>query len=448
MKKLLLIFVAFVAVQAASAQDKLSPVSAPASPAAYIIGAQPSSVLAPKSFQALETALYSNFANGGDSKTVLPNNLALEFTPYWATDHGLTLDEYLYPTTVWEQLKRNASFSVATSQNFLLEDKTSSSALSFGFRNTLFFGGKRDKEIIKRYTTQLHKKEKLTASLVAFTVPIYADPSITNAKQFLDKAYPAIVKQLRKLYGAIPDEELALFSDRLYEKVGALNNYTSNNNQFQSDFNNIMVDEANAVKTVNKGDVDNIVTTFEKYIQKRTGFALDMAYASFLNFPTGKFEYSIAPRQSFWLTPTYNFENNMDFLKAMAVLRYEWYDLNYYSKYFPSSKNFSNNFDYGIALSAEFKKFSAQIEAVGRSRNSLTPAGTDASGDKLFKKQSDRDFQCVGTLSYKVTDQIALSYSLGDRFDTFLNQGKTLVSLLSLNFGFGGQSKSDLKTSK
>ena len=42
-------------------QEKLQRLTAPASPASAITGMQPTTVLAPKTLNALETALYNNF---------------------------------------------------------------------------------------------------------------------------------------------------------------------------------------------------------------------------------------------------------------------------------------------------------------------------------------------------------------------------------------------------
>ena len=45
------------------AQEQLNKLKAPSSPAASILGLQPTEILEPKSYEALETAIYSNFTN-------------------------------------------------------------------------------------------------------------------------------------------------------------------------------------------------------------------------------------------------------------------------------------------------------------------------------------------------------------------------------------------------
>lgn len=170
---------------------------------------------------------------------------------------------------------------------------------------------------------------------------------------------------------------------------------------------------------------------------KRQGFNFDFATAVFINFPDNKFSFSEVPKYSLWLTPSYNFSKKLDFLKVTASLRYEHYYTGYFQKYFPSANVFDNNFDYGMTLTANFKKFSFDFEISGRSSNSLIPSGTDGSGNTLYRKVSSNDSQYIGTFSYRLTDQIALSYQLGSAFKPTFITTDTLISLLSVNFGFG-----------
>ena len=54
---------------------------------------QPSAALHPKSYNELEVSLYSNLYEN-ENASLIPNEFALEFTPYWVTDHGLSLSSY------------------------------------------------------------------------------------------------------------------------------------------------------------------------------------------------------------------------------------------------------------------------------------------------------------------------------------------------------------------
>lgn len=186
---------------------------------------------------------------------------------------------------------------------------------------------------------------------------------------------------------------------------------------------------------------------FKSYIQLRQGLSIDFVYALFLNFPDNNFKNAEIPRQSVSLTPSYKFSDEIIFLRASAVLRYEWYNLKYFDNYFPDSKMAENNFDYGLEIATEFKKFSLAFEATGRESSSLVKAGMDTSGNTLYIKNNTSDFQYIGTFSYRLTEQIALTYQIGSSFKPVFSAKGTLISLLSLNFGFGTPNVTDI-TSK
>lgn len=432
----------------AFAQEKLSKITAPTSPASYLLGIQPSAVLAPKSYQALETALYSNFVNS-DGKTILPNDFALEFTPYWATNHGLPLKSYLTDKRLADQVWRNLSFSVASSQNIIMEDKSASNGLSLGIRTTVFEGNKLDKSEVDKYLSLIRDDAALTSLIGSQLAPIYSDGTVNSAGQFLPKAIPIIVSQIEAKFGILTKAETTALKEGLEKGVLQFSSeYITDKSVFKGKFIDLLFDAMSAVKKFHAHQSSKLLDEFEEYLKKRNGFSLDLAWGSFLNFPTNRFEYSFVPKQAFWITPAYNFSNRADFLKITGVIRYEWYAPGYYQKYFPSSKTFENNIDYGISVAAELENCTFQIEGVGRSRKTEVFAGNDNTGNKLYRKEKDKDFQCIGSFSYRLTDQIALSYSLGNRFATIIDQNKSLVSLLSLNFGLGGPTDKDIDYTK
>lgn len=441
MKKLYLILTLSATLVTSNAQEKLSEITAPTSPAAYLLGAQPSAVLSPKSFQALEAALFSNFSNG-EGKGILPNDFALEFTPYWAADHGLTLEDYLFPKNPLDQWWRNSSFSVASSQNFLFEDKTTSNGLSFGYRTSFFIGGGNDRTKIEDFTTKLKQNQKFKTRIKTDIQSVNHKIEVDDKASFLGEILPKITFRIKEAYGITPKQkDIDSLSAALQAGMNGLPNYKADDSAFSDAFSDLLNPLTDRIFRP-----DVVFENFKEYIEHRNGFSLDLAYGAFLNFPGNKFDYSVMPRQSLWITPTYNFKGSADFLKLMLVARYEWYDIDYYTKYFPSATNFKHNWDVGLAVSGEFKKLSVQLEAVNRSRKTRIKEGLNPQGVQLFSEKSDDDFQCIGTFSYRINKQIALSYSLGDGFEQLTNQGKTLISLLSLNLGFGGPTKNDLTT--
>lgn len=417
------------------AQEKLNKLIMPTSPASSILEIQPKTILSPKSYQALETALYSNFINS-DGNAIVPNDFSLEFTPYWTKNHGLSLQEYLYPKSIFDQFIRNLSFSVASTQNFLLGDSSATNGIAFGYRTSFYFGNANDRKEVEGYRDSLQKNQSIQIKIVGTAENLIVKKQIANTDDFLIKIKSTLIK--------------AMFESGNYKNIGeveklyvTISNEASivepldleNPDEFLDNFYSIIDKSLNASTLFNE---------FKSYIKERQGFSVDVAYAHLLNFPTNNFEFSYVPRQSLWITPTYRLKNKLSFLKVMGVIRLEWYNTGYFRTYFPGTNTNANSTDYGLAIAAELNKFSFQFEMVGRSSNSEIPAGTDDDGNQLFRKEQNSDFQYIASFSYNLTDQIVISYNLGNRFEPIQNPENTLVSILSLNLGFGSPTEDDL----
>lgn len=419
------------------AQDKLIDVQRPTSPAASILGLQPGIVLKPKTYHALETAVYSNLSNNGIIG--LPQDFALEFSPYWAADHNLSLREYLYPKKLWDQIKRSSSFSISSTKNFVLGDETLTNSLGFGYRSSFHFASEEDRKTVDKYYKELKASASIQSKIGSVAEALFTNDNVTGFKSFWDNIEPEILEIIFAELD-IADKEAETFIKEIYLQAAALDNFDIDDyDAFLDRFYHIIDTKLNGEK---------VFKNFEDYIRNRYGLYVDVAYALFINFPSNQFEYSIVPRQSLWMTLTYNFKNDIDFLNISGVLRYEWYDTEYYERFFNGQEFFANNFDYGVSIGARFKRFATQIELVGRSSNSETPSGTDGQGNDIFRQVRSSDFQYIATFEYNITNQIVLSYSLGSQFQSVNNLQETLVSLLELNFGFGSPTKDDLDLQK
>lgn len=441
MKKRLACFVFVLTFPAfVFAQEKLNQVTSPTSPAASVLDMQPATILSPKSYQALETALYSNFRDG--NQTVIPNNFALEFTPYWARNHQLSLIDYLYPKGAWEQIKRNSSFSLASTQQFTLGDSTKTNALGLGYRTTFYFGGEGDRDKITAFKSALNKDQQIVSSIVSSAVLLITSGNLSGSEDLFLKLKPSAeqVLQEHKVSGALSGKFIA----ELELEIMALKDTALTNS---SDLANNISHVTTAIREAYDAAfvTDILYREFKDYIRNRNGFHLDVAYASFLNFPGNNFEYSIMPRQSVWLTPAYRFKDRLKYLKIMGVLKYEWSNTRYYDQFFPGNDVYRNNIDYGLAVAAQLNNLSVQLELVGRAGTTEIFAGTDVNGNRLYRKHQRSDIQYIGTFNYNLTDQIILSYSFGKRFQVIQANDKTLVSLLSLNLGFGAPTRKNLK---
>lgn len=52
---------------------------------------------------------------------------------------------------------------------------------------------------------------------------------------------------------------------------------------------------------------------------------------------------------------------------------------------------FSNNLDYGIGLSVNYKKFSLQFELIGKESFGFVKSGVDIDGEELYKWKNRSD---------------------------------------------------------
>ncbi|WP_034259238.1 hypothetical protein [Altibacter lentus] len=421
------------------AQEVLEPLTTPSAPAATILELQPKVILQPKSYQTLETALYSNFLNE-TNEAVIPANFALEFTPYWTTNHGLSLMDYLYPETLADQLLRNSSFSLASTQSFVLGDSTTTNGIGFGYRTSFFFPNTADKETTRAAIEAIQKDNTLKGRIQLEAFDITENRKVANKSEFLLWMDAVVIRELKIYSSLTSDNDLKAILENITKESRLLPELDLEHPDPFIDQYKEIVD--NAVKT------KLLLSNFESYLKNRQGLTIDVALASLLVFPTNSFEFSYLPKNAIWLTPSYRFSRTLDFLQVLGVLRYEWYLDEFYDRYFPNTFTYQHTWDYGLSAVSEFKRLSLQFELVGRQRSATIPAGFDAMGNALFRKEKDNDLQYAGTIAYQLTDKIVLSYTLGSRFETILNPSETLISLLCLNFGFGGPNMSDLELLK
>ncbi len=427
-----LLFISF----SVTSQEKLNKLKAPSSPAANILDLQPTAILTPKSYQALETALFSNFI-GNSGSVQVPNDFALEFSPFWAFEHNpITIEEYLYPKKIWNQIARNSSISLASTQNFELGNNTQSNAISLGYRTSIYFTNDEDKKKVAKSISNIRDNKSITTAVVAILDGKILNGDITNNTQAIEAAKTELTKALQNSNKFKDPSAIEKVVDKI---VHSLPTFDSNNpDKFTDAIDNSIREETNA---------ELVFSQFKAYTKERSGMYFDFAFAALMNFPNKEFSRSYIPKVSLWLTPRYKVKSEIESLNFLGVFRYEWHDLSYYKTFFPGVKIYENNIDYGFSLDAEFKKLSINLEIVGRSSRTEVPAGTSTQGQQLFSKETNSDIQYMGTVTYSLTDQIVLSYNLGKKFEPILNPTNTLVSFLGLNFGFGTPTKSDLNLS-
>lgn len=282
--------------------------------------------------------------------------------PYWFTDHGIPLDEYLREKNIGTQIIRNTAFSIASTQNYLLEDATTTKSLSWGYRTSVFFNSKSYTEQIDEKLTELSDFMDITAAVAGYLAGYTAN----TQQEYLQQLKPDLLTILTQNGINFSSDEYDKVFKAIYDRVIVLP--LSDTTVFNDAVTNIIREEIKVVKTNYKD--------FKKFLSKKEGFGVDVAYAILLNFPSNDFEFSVVPRQSVWLAQSYIFNSGSKAttFKGTGVLRYEWFNKDYFTKYFPTTEVYKNNFDYGVAISIDYNKFSLQFEGTGRSSSSLEQA--------------------------------------------------------------------------
>jgi|GEM_PF-2730026 len=446
------LFIALVATFEAVAQDPfgISDLKAPSSPAFTILGVQPNEVTRPKSYNDLEVAIMNNFLS--DGKFVLPNNYALEFSPYWIFKHqNLTFDQYVNPDR-GQFFLRSLAFSIATNDRKDIIDSTKTvKQLSFGGRFQIRLGSEansldRQAEIqsflntnLKRLIIQQHITNLLGVIInLCNTAPHIANfVASTNQVEFVQNILISEIQNQASAFisnpaNGISQETSELVIDDLKELIRNVDNSVIAADLHTTLFN-IFGNAATIMNTPEfkeyvKKDISDKLKEFNTELY---GSFLEIASAGTLEFPDREnTNFSKTGKVSLWLTYTYRTrqikQNQGEFIGMVR----ETYDLIQPLK--------TSNLDVGARLLYQYKKrFSVSAEMLGRYKTTFDTC-TDANGKQFDCSDSKTDWRFFFSVEYRLKDNLSLNYGIGRDFDNNYVSSGNLLSLLGLNFGFGG----------
>ncbi|GAB5410774.1 MAG: hypothetical protein BalsKO_31390 [Balneolaceae bacterium] len=321
----------------------------------------------------------------------------------------------------------------------MLEDSTLTNAIGIGYRTTIYFSSKQDKKIVSTFSSRLKELKKMSAPIISKAEKIDFD----TKQEFIDQMSSHITEIIYKAYGANYEQKAKFHVDFILNSVSNATFDSANMDTFLNSFINIVTSSLTDAESGMAAD--SLVAEFKDYLTVREGLSLDLGYAALLNFPNNTFDNTFFPKRTLWITPGFRFKNEKwRFLKILGVFRYTNYDLDYYKTYFPNEEVFQTSSDIGLAASGDFDKVSFNFEIVSRNSKTEIPEVINPSGSATYLVSEMNDFQSVGSISYQLNKDIVLTYSLGERFDEILTNNN-IISLLTVNFGFGGIPKNALK---
>lgn len=458
MNKILLLLIFFTIVPQITygqLNERLEDLRAPSSPATYLIGFQPTTTLTPNNYQALEATLFNNFASS-ENNFVIPNDLAIEFTPYWFGNYGLTIDQYLNRTNIPIQFLRNLSVSIASTQNYVLEDSSKTNALSFGLRTRLNLTNDRkssDYKTVKDIIDYQRVKAAVivhVATLKATLVPGTTINEITDSveKEFLNQVDQKLKSIYSKdYYGSILYRVSTEFEDNR-ALLNAFDPYNDDSYKVYTQQIDDLIDRVFEIQLKLENLADDIL------VPDYSGVYLILAYGSLINFTNNNFDDVFLPKSAFWGTlnytpkiddPDYKIFNVLNHFSFKVLARKELLDVDYFKTFFPSQRIFEENRDLGGAISIDLSTLSFNIEALHRKSETRIFNGLDNQGLPNYSEDKEIDYQIIGLVNYEISSDIALSYSFGKEFKSTLNAGEDLTNKISLTFGFNSRKKSSIQ---
>jgi len=281
----------------------LSELKTPSSPAFTILGVQPTDISRPKSYQALETSLFN--ASGAGGSLVLPNSYALEFSPFWISNHpDLTFDNYVEPN-IPNSILQNLSISIATTE---LKNTTDTSIverkIGFGLR-TMIISGSLPKEV-KTLVSLISVNQLLVLDAISpFQFVLLNDPSIKTREDLVTKAQAEFNSRKAANSFTNPDSVQQVINN--FIKPFLVLSNASMHNEWVNEINVEIFKKLDDYKTTK--EINAAAQKLREMNKDYYGFMLEFAGGLVLDFPIGTFDYSGIPKYGIWLTPTYRVED-------------------------------------------------------------------------------------------------------------------------------------------
>ncbi|MFC2152020.1 hypothetical protein ACFLSE_05780 [Bacteroidota bacterium] len=339
----------------------LEDLKAPSMPSATIIGTQINEISKPKTMKALETAILNNYLDSNNN-VLVPNSFALEINPFMLTKRqNFNYLEYLNDSLKYN-LWRNLSISIASTNNYVINDSIKSNALGFGAR-TIILNGKVNeklehdyKETYKRYKSLLKLASQINLiaddyieeleeielnkiqqfALSERTIVSRSDSSIidtifsnlpdsTNKKNIVE----IFINTYKKYYPVETQEKYVVLIEKYIEnyktfKLDSLRFHIINHKKFKGTKDTIIIKEVFELlpATITKNNaVDNITDVYKETVSSEARdkfkslindvkteryfwrWEIDAAIA--YSFPTNDFLEGISPKFGLWNNISY-----------------------------------------------------------------------------------------------------------------------------------------------
>lgn len=443
MKRFAFIVLSCLCAAGAYSQEVIdfSKVKAPSSPAFTILGVQPNDISRPKSYKDLEASLLSSFTDG--NTVVLPDNFALEFSPYWMQSNPvLTYEEAANPTP-WQSARQNFSVSVANGTAPSLKDSSATNVrMGIGIRTRIDFQ-KASEEVREYFLAQtLHALyEDSLDEEQTWLIGLRSEVS-TLKRQAAASAVPLTnttsAEALRAHLRAAALEGVSGMDAQTLARMQANVERFIDLALAETDFSK-QKDEEILAEILQRIDLYTEGETYMEFARRLEeqntevlGFFTEVATGLVLDFPTNDIGFSNLPKYGIWLTPGYKWEN----IELMAFYRLMWDNYTGLS---------TVNHDIGARLVYSWNKLSISGEFIQRFQES-TLSRVVVDDITYVSSKTIEDHKMNLNLEYRFNSKVILNYSIGQGF-SFNNLSGTsgLNVVAGFNYAFGGLTSESIR---
>ncbi|HKC36887.1 MAG TPA: TonB-dependent receptor, partial [Chitinophagaceae bacterium] len=385
-------------------------------PAFSVLGVSPVEISKPNKWNALQAALYQNFVS--EKGVGVPKDFSLEFSPYWLKDHPtFTYKDYLNKSAF---TLRNLSVSLASSKVPYVND--SAQGIGLGIRLPVFTANQSRQEMSRALTSFIDSVKKRTSdwqTIFSFLIDEFSFSDKTIG-QFLQTIRDSISKG-STVWRINAAEISRLCNDSLFLKFKE-----KTNEKFSNYSEEIKIYTDNYYSSSNYENAKSITQKIAEALKESS--RLEFCAASAIVFPTSKLNYSRAYKLALWADYSFNFSGKGNFSGTFAI--------RYVKDFDADTVGSANNADGIIRLNFSFgntERFLISTWGVLRYKTKKISSYSTSSGT-VHVTQSDSDNKYGLDVSYKLTDNIAFSYSLGKgfRFPSFANKANALFNYLNL----------------
>jgi len=388
-KDTLWVFTFIVNVTFAQEDIKVDQLTAPSSPGILILGSEISNVEKPTN----PTDLMVSLINSSESSSLIPQNYALDLTPYWLFGGGkTTYEEMVHHKDLFQNIIQSFQLSIAFKTLENENQSEDSTLLGFGFKFSLL-RGKISNEFNNKVSNEIMPSLDELTKNIGERIQQDSVVILINKQVALTPATDTV--QLQNL--------AALLDMRVKEITASI----QNDDQFKQQIEEL----SQEVKLT------------------RYGFKMDLAGAWAVHFPSQSFSNRELSRFGVWLTAGYETdpsdkEGTWSFL---GVARY----LQNYNEAFKDAND--------LILQADNSYFDIGARLIYTYHNKVSLSGEIVNRSNTSGKNIKETTRFVFNLNYQLPDNKLITFSYGKDFNNAINKSGDLVAALGLIVGIGSK---------